>query len=112
MRGLCDRAGCQCPTQRDTAVLQLPPATRPPSRPQRHAMASGVVQYRAVLLAGPCRTAVFAPHCPTLPYPAPLCPAVPRPAPLHSYLLPPVIFYAGLSVQRRLFFRNLPTILR
>eukprot|EP00198_Chlamydomonas_reinhardtii_P005782 XP_001695118.1 predicted protein [Chlamydomonas reinhardtii] len=28
-----------------------------------------------------------------------------------TYLLPPVIFYAGLSVERRLFFSNLPSIL-
>ncbi|PNH09920.1 Sodium/hydrogen exchanger 3 [Tetrabaena socialis] len=28
-----------------------------------------------------------------------------------GYLLPPVIFYAGLSVERRLFFSNLPSIL-
>ncbi|KXZ42779.1 hypothetical protein GPECTOR_119g410 [Gonium pectorale] len=28
-----------------------------------------------------------------------------------TYLLPPVIFYAGLSVEQRLFFSNLPSIL-
>lgn len=33
------------------------------------------------------------------------------PAFLYSYLLPPVIFYAGLSVEKERFFQNLPSIL-
>lgn len=97
--------------------VMVPGASAPPARhlratpatcdttsiaPPRHGLASAVAQNWAVLLAGPCHAAVLAPYCPTQ-----HCPATPR-----SYLLPPVIFYAGLSVQRRLFFRNLPTILR
>jgi NhaP-type Na+/H+ or K+/H+ antiporter len=48
------------------------------------------------------------------PMPMPACPPWHLPPPCHpppcSFFLPPIIFYAGLSVKKKHFFRNFFTI--